>query len=125
MPGTTLRWTAVNFNGNVIRNTSHTSLRCQWKGAGQVHHSRRAPSHILTTSFLTRCHVTIKGENMPDIVLHVELDVTEMMYTPGDPRGDELACIIFKVSLNRPAQWAQNGSKFSQALHVFITEPIL
>jgi hypothetical protein len=74
----------------------------------------RVPSHFLLTSFSTRCHVTIKGEAMPDIVLHVELDVTELMYTPGHVRGDELACMIFRVSLNRPTPWAQNGSKFNR-----------
>jgi len=60
---------------------------------------------------------------MPDIVLHVELDVTEMSYTPGNPRGDELACIIFKVSLNRPAVWARNGSKSNPTTYLVIANP--
>jgi hypothetical protein len=66
---------------------------------------------ILLTSFTCRCHVIIRADNMSDIVLHVELDVTGMSYTAGNPQGDQLACIIFKVSLNRSALWAQNGSK--------------
>jgi hypothetical protein len=68
------------------------------------------PSHLFTGA--TRCHVFIIAENMEDIDLQVERDVTHMHYTCSGSRT-ELECIIFTVSLNRPASWAQNGGKFN------------
>jgi hypothetical protein len=62
-------------------------------------------------SFATSCHVMIRGGDMADIDLHVELDVTAMQYTPGHHVGNEPADMILKVCLNRPAIWAQNGSE--------------
>jgi hypothetical protein len=55
------------------------------------------------------------AENMEDIDLQVERDVTHMHYTCSKSRT-ELECIVFTVSLNRPATWANNGGKFNLQL---------
>lgn len=49
---------------------------------------------------------------MDTIHLQVEMDILSMSYTsPENESG--LACIIFKVCLNRHADWANNYSKWS------------
>ena len=47
---------------------------------------------------------------METIDLHVELDITGMMYSTIGSRS-QTPHFIFLVSLNRPTHWAQNGSK--------------
>jgi hypothetical protein len=56
--------------------------------------------------------VLIIAENMDEIDLQVERDVTHMHYTCSRSRT-ELECIVFTVSLNRPTTWANNGGKFN------------
>jgi hypothetical protein len=64
----------------------------------------------LVLTKVTSCHLYIWAQNKDTIHLQVEMDVLSMSYTsPQDETG--LACIIFKVCLNRPAKWANNQGK--------------
>jgi hypothetical protein len=108
MAATSVYWSQLNLNGDIITRTSKASLRCEWKRAGYVNNPLLFP--LFTDA--TRCHVLIIAEGMEDIDLQVERDVTHMRYTFSKSRT-ELECIIFTVSLNRPATWAKNGGMFS------------
>lgn len=50
------------------------------------------------------------ADGMEDLDLQLERDATAITYTPQAGR-DELACIIFSISLNRPTQWAHNTGR--------------
>jgi hypothetical protein len=111
MSATSLTWSLLNLNGKVNTRTSQASIRCEWKGAGQVH-SHIHPLCLLTHS--TRCHLTITAQGMEEIHLQVELDIISMAYSLPNAENDA-GCIIFKISLNRAELWARNGSKLDHS----------
>jgi hypothetical protein len=64
------------------------------------------------------CHLYILAHNLDPIHLQVEMDILSMSHTTPD-NPERMACMIFKVSLNRPTKWANNGSM--SCLWIYIT----
>jgi hypothetical protein len=116
MSANSLHWKALNINGKVIKKKDRAALRCEWKGSGYVK-SKRCLLPLQENKF-PRCHLYIWAHEMETIHLQVEMDISSMSYTSPESASG-LACIIFKVSLNRHASWAKNSGKSSPPIFFY------